>query len=87
MKESTAKLLAETGLELGIEVNVRRYSGRGMYGRETTAIVMEHKMGKLLAIVAVASQEFGEGDLFEAFVDDVQGLRFDDMGRDDMVVY
>lgn len=98
MKIEIAKLLAKAAETLCLEAEVREdYSGRGMYGKQTAAIVFD-QMGELMAIVAKASQyaadtteyEDEEGNRIpdtDDLIEEVQKFRFDSMGRSSQIVY
>lgn len=66
---------------IGVEGDFRirsDYSGRGMYGKTTYAIVTNN-MGNFVAAVASAAVEMVP-ELQAGFVEDMQNLRLDNMG-------
>lgn len=85
-----AALIAEAAEELGLQVSVRQsYSGRGMYGRTTAAVVgsiPDILQAAVQAGVSLARDSYDGGepkDTFaEEFVQAVGGLSFDSMGRE-----
>lgn len=90
MNKQMAKLLVASGEELGLDMELREdYSGRGMYGSTTAAVVA----GSTAEIVAAA---FGagsaavtmeeDGKRLDFNTDDLLRLRQDAMGRG-IVVY
>lgn len=97
MNEQTAQFLVEATENAGNqEIEVQsQYSGRGMYGRETVAVVVSD-FGQLLADVLNYIQEnIGEGDettegqrTWEGFnlTEEVGQFRVDSMGRG-VVIY
>lgn len=97
MKIEIAKVIVEACEEIGIEVDLREdYSGRGMYGSTTAALVLadEKDLVKATALAAIRVHENAEHEEFngrEASMtseDYLQGLdfKFDSMGHD-IVVY
>jgi len=87
MKLEHAKAIQRAALStLGFDVDVREsYSGRGMYGMSTAAVV--GRQGEILQSIALAAADLAVKDYDSAmeFVEDM-GLRFDGMGHD-IVVY
>ncbi len=86
MKLETAKILVEASKELNLKFDLREhYSGRGMYGRETTAIVLEN-FTDMFGAVAIATKNVLEEDQkngtdgFVDFAEDL-GFRSDSMGK------
>lgn len=67
------------------------YSGRGMYGKETTAIVCSDLMAIMAAIACETVERLGynndtedeAADMFE----DIRHLQTDSMGRSSIVIY
>ena len=63
------------------------YSGRGMYGKETTAIVCSD----LMSVMAAIACEVEEVDMNEYWQDvelsDIRHLQTDSMGRSSIVIY
>jgi hypothetical protein len=100
MKKSTADAIKHTLGWAGTECEVRdEYSGRGMYGDKTAAIV--GTQSEIIYVLAETARYLGrmeeraehEGDCGEAekasdeFMKDIQRLRWDSMGRDNSVCY
>lgn len=92
MKLQTARLLREVSYEAGVELEIRgSYSGRGMYGKTTTAVVGAN-FRELIQLVALAGVRIGESDgdneelpTADEFVADCN-FSTDNMGHD-IVVY
>jgi hypothetical protein len=83
MQKDSARSLQLAAIELGVDIGVdKKYSGRGMYG-DTTYAVTVNGIASLASIVAMASRNFDDiGKFtFEDFVEDMQNLRGDSMGR------
>ena len=91
MTKKSMELIEEAGGHLGLEIKPREeYSGKGMYDRQTCAIVCDD-IGDFVAAVAQ-----GAINLFEEnpqnytgaanFIEDMRGLRTDSMGLG-IVVY
>lgn len=94
MKQEHADLIAEAAEMIGLDVEARSYSGRGMYGDETAAIVGD--VGDVMACVAQAMADLveereanehydrdEENDSLvdpEDFVADMMKIRTDSMG-------
>ncbi len=79
MKLATAEALANAAHDLGMEAEVMDgYSGRSMYGRETTAVSAE----SMCALIAAAASAAGLMDVDDQgdFIDDLKGLRWDSLG-------
>lgn len=97
MLKETAKYLKAAAEETGNDEYCRideEYSGRGMYGDKTHAIIVDPKdIFELIAIAAVRVQEDEDSEEglddygHEAFVEDMRKLRQDNMGRDSLVFY
>ena len=87
MKEETAYAIQNAANEDGVELDLRdSYSGRGMYGKTTFAIVADSH-GKLFGAIAYAASEMEPGsDEASDFCDDCRGFRIDSLGRG-IVVY
>jgi len=88
MTEETALAILEAADEIGLEMKkYDGYSGRGMYGSDTTGIVFESE-NDLLAAVSIAALRLSETERdVEGFVDDVRKFRRDNMGKVSMIVY
>jgi hypothetical protein len=87
MKLQTAQQIASAGQASGYGVKLmKRYSGRGMYGKETSALVADD-LAAILQAVAVAAYDLRRdvSDAFEDFVADLE-VCVDAMGRR-VVVY
>jgi hypothetical protein len=90
MKESIARVIGEAADEIGLEdVSVRpNYSGRGMFGRTTTAVVAGCH-ATLLQAVALAAVRIADGTYEgqegvptdEEFIEEMGKVVFDSMGR------
>lgn len=83
MKKTTADLLVSAAEDNDIDLEVYdNYSGRGMYGTKTCGVV--GNLRDLIASVAIASREFKDEESYshEDFVDDLQNMRTDNLGRD-----
>lgn len=89
MKLETAKLLKAAANHAGIDLEINEdYSGRGMYGRTTTAIEVESS-NDIFAILAVFVDEsfdidhesnLVEADRYEA-MEDIASIKSDSLGR------
>ena len=90
MKAITAKKIVNAAFDIGYNMEIRDYSGRCMFGEQTTAIVYE-KLGEFLGAVAYAANNSLNSDAdgydLDQFIEDLQGLRTDNMGKSDIVVY
>ena len=88
MLKETAIAIHEAAEEEGFEVDIRSdYSGRGMVGSQTYAIVIGSHAELLTAVAAVGVQlEWGTSES-ENFIEDCKSFRFDNMGRDSLVAY
>lgn len=100
MHKQTAKFLKLAAEEAGVD-DFRvdeAYSGRGMYGGRTHAVICgPHDVYKLIATAAIRVYEENENGDYETedgerydvdeFIEDVDHLRRDNMGRDDIVLY
>lgn len=85
MDRKTADLIIEAAGEIGVEVELREdYSGRGMYGENTTAIVMDDPMELLLVCLHIGATH---PELVEEIGEDLRRIRTDSMGRYQQVVY
>ena len=56
------------------------YSGRGMYGAETSAVTGE--LRDFVYAVGYAARELADEDLADEFLDAVRSVRTDSMGRE-----
>jgi len=85
MKLKYAQALVQASKDNDLELELYEgYSGRGMYGDRTSAIVGD--FNQLLACVALVSRELEEKDL-EDFVRSFINIRQDSMGRSSQVFY
>lgn len=99
MKLEHAQRIVRAANDIGLDVTLREdYSGRGMYGKTTTGVV--GSQSDIIASIATAAYWLGqdsvqkedirdiedvEGD--EAFLEAMGQLVFDNMGRDNLIVY
>lgn len=84
MTNELMRALVRAGEDRLLEIRARpNYSGRGMAGKETAAVVVEN-LSTLLVAVALAHNHLDTDD--NGVVEEVQGLRMDNMGHD-IVVY
>lgn len=87
MQIETAQRLVDAADDLGFEIRIREeYSGRGMFGGSTTAVVAESSWQVIQAAahaVAFRNPE-SEADLIEEFVEDLRELRRDSLGHDEV---
>lgn len=86
MKGSSAEALVMAARELGIDAEIREnYSGRGMNGETTCAVVLDY-LDRLPAIAAHAAMEIEhmEEDASD-LVEDLMQLRHDALGRETIV--
>ena len=95
MTKEMAEFLKEASENAGNECDIREdYSGRGMYGRETYAIVVNsetHLISDLVQYMAESVCDTNEGEENQGWCggqipDSDGGLRVDSMGRD-VVIY
>ncbi len=89
MRLKTAEALVNIGTDLELR---EEYSGRGMYGKKTNGVV--GKLSDLLISVANAAFDLGvdcDGENgmtdFDEFMKDVENIKSDNMGRDNMIFY
>lgn len=83
MLEETKDALVNAAQNIEIEISPQNhYSGRGMYGKETYAVVID-SLSHLLPCVFVAGH-MNNGD--ESILEDLRKLRWDNMARR-IVVY
>ncbi len=85
----TANVLKEIIEDLGEECTVREdYSGRGMYGKETSAIVIDNQN---LITMALARKIHSKEEIDSTFIDAMEelqhGFDVDNMGKDKVVIY
>ena len=81
MQKKTAVALRNAAEELGVDIEVDKdYSGRGMYG-DTTYAVTVSGVASLASLIAVAGRSVDSAS-HEDFVEDMQNLRSDNMGRE-----
>jgi hypothetical protein len=81
MQKKTAVALRNAAEELGVDIEVDKdYSGRGMFG-DTTYAVTVSGVASLATLIAVAGRSMNSAS-HEDFVEDMQNLRSDNMGRD-----
>lgn len=86
MQYETAKAIVDAAESLSLEMSIsKEYSGRGMFGGTTTGINYESE-GDLLQAIAKAAQAKKDDEIDE-FVEDLAGLRKDNMGRSSMIIY
>jgi len=84
MLNQTADLLESEGGEL-----YEGYSGRGMYGKETTAVTFDSESDAreaMLQVAYYAGGEAGEDPTAEEVLEDLKKARFDSLGLG-VVVY
>lgn len=86
MKIENAEKIVESAGNLGLDVTLyENYSGRGMYGKVTNGVV--GSLGDVVkCIAAVSSEDFKEEKDFLDFVEDM-GVRWDNMGKSDVIIY
>ena len=98
MRKETAKYLLEAAEEIGgLETYLdETYSGRGMYGDNTVALICDcnnKDMFQMISIAAVRIKEDEDSEEgldsygHEEFTEDVGKIRQDNMGRDNLVFY
>ncbi len=87
MLPETAKASVDAAEEMGIEASLREtYSGRGMYGKSTVAVVIGGQSNLLQAVALAAVRLCQElDDNPDDFLEDL-AFRYDNMGHD-IVVY
>lgn len=69
MDKKVADAIVKTGVELGIELHAHEYSGRGMFGKVTTAITIDTQ-GEFMECVAAASCDLTRLQEFTSHEDD-----------------
>lgn len=95
MTKEFATFLSDAAEHCGTEISIRDdYSGRGMYGNTTYAVVVNNMSELLLNVVQYIKEtleNMSQDELAAAnFIPDVYDmgrLRTDNMGRDSVVVY
>lgn len=105
MDKPVADAIIAAADAIGLEMSIREsYSGRGMYGKDTVAVIYEDTNDLLKAVATAVidlkdaeeyvthRQEQGEevDDVAlraEDFVEELGGFRYDNMGRDSLIVY
>jgi hypothetical protein len=90
MRQQTAEMLVSAGEDLGIECRVYEdYSGRGMYGKTTWAIVVPCQLSVVALAARAVQVAMGAGDEgdVDSIIEDVDRLSSDGMGRDSVIVY
>lgn len=97
MRANVAQFIAESAIKIGIELRLRGgYSGRGMFGRETTALQYPSEGTLLKAIVQAAAdiallEEDAKKDgdpppcSLQDLMDDLAASRRDQMGYDEVI--
>ena len=109
LKAATEAIIAAAN-EIGKDMEIREdYSGRGMFGEGTTAIVYGSQSDLIVCIATAAINVKGEEDYYDNLADNtpdeelekiekpaisvddfmeaIEHLRFDNMGRYDSIVY
>jgi hypothetical protein len=84
MTESQASFIYEALATAGHDTYVTSYSGRGMYGEETPAVVTYCDIGEVISILMVASAEAAEEE--KDFIFSMPRFNIDNMGRG-IVIY
>ena len=90
--ETAAKIAEFAGDAYPAEIRAD-YSGRGMYGKTTAAVVFDQgiTLGQFASIVGEIAATIVDGsDIYEArvpFLREIENLRTDSMGRDGIVIY
>jgi len=91
MRKETVDAIMEANDCIGLDLDRRDdYSGRGMYGSETAAIV--GCSGELMQCIAQAAADIVKSNPdddtpLEEFIEDIGKMRTDSMGRSSMVFY
>lgn len=84
MKLDVAEQIVQSAESMGIEAELRDdYSGRGMYGETTVAVVISSWTKFAAAVAQAAVDSIIPGEVIK----EVRKARWDQMGRDDVVVY
>lgn len=80
MQLDTAVLLSRAAEDVGVECEVREeYSGRGMFGRTTAALVVESPLVLVGLAALIAGERRYPADL-EDFLTNLNNLTWDSMG-------
>lgn len=94
MKLEHARAIEDAAGSIGLDVELYEgYSGRCMYGEETTGVVGDLK--DIICAIAHAANQMGydrgylgeEYNDDESFLDGIKHIRFDNMGRSRDIVY
>lgn len=83
MKLELANLLQSYDPNMSMEVR-NDYSGRGMFGKETAAVITDESSAILQAVVCIAKED---PEALEEFEEDDFRFRTDSLGRDSYVYY
>lgn len=87
MEKKIAQKIVEAAEVIGLELqHDETYSGRGMYGNKTDAIIAE-SLGDLLQCVAYAAGTLEDRDDLDEFVGELSSICTDNMGRSAIVYY
>jgi hypothetical protein len=87
MKSDIAERIAEAGADNGLEIRLMSdYSGRGMFGQATSALVVPDVATFAAAVGLAASQKALEGQNVHDLIEAVKEVRTDSLGHD-MIVY
>lgn len=82
MKKETADALEQAACQLDINIlNEPNYSGRGMFGNTTCAIVVDNSP-IICSLIAYASRHIVSSDYFDSFLEDMQKMKSDELGND-----
>ena len=84
MTENQAQFIYDALTYAGHDTYVTSYSGRGMYGKETPAVVTYCEIGEVISILMVASAEATEEEKDMIF--SMPRFNIDSMGRG-IVIY
>jgi hypothetical protein len=88
MDASLAKAIVDAVEGSGLEISIYPdYSGRGMYGKTTTGVVVDHESTFNQALVSLAYEMGRDGDdeKMEQLFDVVKKLRRDNLGEDKII--
>ena len=87
MKNEIAEKIAEAGADNGLEIRLMSdYSGRGMFGNVTSALVVPDVATFAAAVGLAASQMSLEGQQVHDLIEAVKEVQTDSLGHD-MIVY